>query len=82
MTAFRLTAEQAELFFQICDEGNLKTEEERVYLLSLMANLGLVQSVVESPKTKEEYIQHMAKHFTCAIIKNKDDAQQGDTQNG
>ncbi len=72
MLAFRLTPEQAEVFFEVCGLMNAKTEEERTAVLVQMARMGDVASVVETKKTKEEYIQHLAKHFKVLNITKED----------
>lgn len=76
MRAFRLNLDQAELFFSICQELHADTEEERVRILDVMAKYGEVDGITETPKTKEEYITHLQKHFKCAIVMNTGDAQQ------
>jgi hypothetical protein len=76
MRAFRLNLDQAELFFSICHELHADTEEERVTILDAMARGGEIDGIVYSPKTKAEYIKHLQKNFKCAIVMNKDDAQQ------
>jgi inorganic pyrophosphatase len=74
MLAFHLTAEKALLFFEICGELKADTEEKKVAILEAMAELGQIQNIVQTPKTKEEYIQHLSKHFKVLKI--------GDTSNG
>lgn len=72
MLAFHLTAEQAELFFKICEMQDAKTEEERTEILAQMAKHGEVTNVVQTTKTKDEYVQHLAKNFRVAKLeKNK-----------
>lgn len=67
-----MTADSATLFFEICQELNADTEEQRIAILEAMAELGRVKTVVETPKTKEEYIEHLAKHFNVLKIKEKE----------
>lgn len=81
MMAFRLTADKAMLFFELCHELNANTESERLVIMDEMVKLGLVEQVTETTKTKEDYIRHMSKHFKCAIVHRTDDAQQ-EKQNG
>ena len=79
MHAFTLTAENAELFFEVCHELKANTEEERVKILIAMAKMGKVENVCKTPMSKDEYIKHLSKNFKCAIVKfdnTKDDAQQ------
>jgi hypothetical protein len=71
MQAFTLTLQNAELFFELCKELKADTEEKRVAILQALAELGKVQSIVESHMTKEEYIKHIAKHFKVLQIKEK-----------
>ena len=70
MYAFTLTAENAELFFDICHELKADTEEERIKILEAMAKLGKINNIVKTSMSKEEYIKHLSKHFTCAIVKS------------
>lgn len=70
MKAFRLTADNALLFFEICHELDLNTEEERWQVMNYLVNLGKVEQVIETPKTKEEYLEHLAKNFKVAYIKS------------
>ena len=63
MLAFSLTADNAMLFFEVCQELKADTEEQRVAILKAMVQLGKVKSVVQTPKTKEEYAKHLAEKF-------------------
>jgi hypothetical protein len=71
MQAFRLTADSALLFFELCHELNANTEPERLQIMAEMIKLGKVEQVTYTTKTKEEYIKHLQKHFTCAIVEPK-----------
>lgn len=79
MKAFSLTAENACLFFEICHELKAESEAERVAILEAMAKLGKVQNIVETKMNKDEYVKHLSKHFKCAILKSKEDAQHKET---
>lgn len=81
MLAFGLTVDNALLFFEICHELHADTVEKRLAIMDVMVKMGKVKQVVETPKTKEEYIRHLSKHFKCAIVHSTDDAQQ-EKQNG
>ena len=76
MQAFRLTADNALLFFELCHELKADTEESRLWLMGEMIKAGKVEQVTQTPKTKEEYIKHLSKHFNCARIVRNDPAQQ------
>ena len=67
MKAFRMTADQAEMFFSICQEMNWNTEEQRAAVLEAMAQLGQVESVVQTSLTKEAYIKHLADKFGSVV---------------
>ncbi len=71
MLAFSLRAEQAELFFTLCGLLDAKTENERTQVLVQMAKLGCVQNIVATKKSKEEYIDHLAKNFKVLRLENK-----------
>lgn len=70
MLAFRLTVDNACLFFELCEKFNANTEAERVAILVEMSKFGQVESITETPKTKEEYVKHMAKHFKVLQVKS------------
>ena len=74
MQAFRLTAANAELFFEVCHELKADTEEMRLQILGAMVQLGRVESIVETPKTKEEYIKHLSKHFNVGVVEQTQDS--------
>ena len=80
MQAFRLSLENAMLFFEVCNELKADTEEKRLKVMNALVQLGKVDQITQTPKTKAEYIKHLQKHFnTCAIVPNvTDDAQQGE----
>lgn len=76
MRAFRLTVDQAELFFTICQELNATTEEQRTQILNAMAEYGEVASIVDTKMSKDEYVQHMAKQFGNVLrVSSKEDLQ-------
>lgn len=68
MLAFTLTLDQTILFYEICQEINAVTEDQRMAVLNEMAKCGQVKSIVSTPKTKEEYIKHLAKNFKVLKI--------------
>jgi len=90
MLAFRLTAENALMFFEICRELHADTEEKRLSILNAMVQLGKVEQVTKTPKTKEEYLEHLSKNFKVLNIKSHDsigyktpdDQSKGDTSHG
>lgn len=73
MLAFTLTAENAALFFEICHEIGADTEQKRILVLQEMAKLGHVQNIVETPKSKDEYLKHLAKNFKVLKIGESND---------
>lgn len=83
MQAFRLSLENAMLFFDVCNELKADTEEKRLKVMGAMVQLGKVEQVTQTPKTKEEYIKHLQKHFkTCAIFPNTSEDAQQENKNG
>ncbi len=73
MLAWALTAENAQLFFELCEEMKANTEEKRIRILMEMARLGKVQNLTKTTMTKEKYIEHLSKNFKVAEIKNNGD---------
>jgi hypothetical protein len=72
MKAFHLDTDRAILFFELCQELKADTEEKRVAVLEAMAELGQIGFIVDSPKTKDEYVKHLAKHFKVLDISTKE----------
>lgn len=68
MYLFTMKAEAALVFFESVREledwkGRPITEEERVMILTEMAKMGYVDSVMETNRTKEEILQDSVKNF-------------------
>lgn len=59
-------------FYRRCIERNAETEDERLKILTDLAEEGRMKSVVATSKTKEEYIQDKAKHFRVLRIKKNE----------
>jgi len=70
MLAWTLTAENAALFFELCQELKADTEIKRVQILKEMARLGKVKNLTKTPMTKEKYLKYLSKNFKVAVIKN------------
>lgn len=77
MRAFRLTLDQAVLFYEICDELKADTEEKRVAVLQAMAQYGQVEGITETQKTKEEYIKHLSEHFGSVLVVKPQETSNG-----
>jgi hypothetical protein len=76
MLAFTLTIENTILFYEICKELNVTTEQEKIQILNAMAKFGKIQNICKTELSKEDYIKHLNKNFKCAIVRNvRDDAQ-------
>lgn len=71
MQAFRLTLDNAMLFFELCKELKADTEEKRLSIMDAMVQFGKVEQVTDTPKTKEEYLNHLAKHFKVLNVSSK-----------
>lgn len=71
MLAFHLTPQAAVLFFEICEEFNADTEEKRLQIMQALAEYGLIDNIVQTPQTKEEYMKHLAKNFKVLEIKQE-----------
>lgn len=63
MLAFTLTAENAEIFYHVCEVLHMDTEEQRIQVLQAMAKLGKVENICKTEMNKEDYIKHLSKHF-------------------
>lgn len=70
-TAFQITPEQGMLFFQICMELNLNTEEERTVLLHELAKHGQVERFWTTKRSKERFLTDLSRHFKILQLKPK-----------
>lgn len=90
MYLFTMKAEAALVFFESVRElehwkGRPITEEERVMILTEMAKMGYVDSVMETNRTKEEILKDSVKNFgdvlylkddgTAEIVKPEDKSE-------
>jgi hypothetical protein len=66
--AFRLTADQAALFFEICMEIHADTEEKRLLVLAEMAKYGQVDGITDTKMTKEQYVKHLSEKFGRVMV--------------
>lgn len=58
-----MSSDVAMQFYELCAELKLTTEEERKQLLIVMAKEGLIDSVVETGRNKEQIIKDYTKHY-------------------
>ncbi len=70
MLAWTLTAENAQLFFELCIELKADNEIKRVQILREMARLGKIKGLTKTPMTRQQYLEHLGKNFKVAEIKN------------
>ncbi len=63
MLAFIMKPEVAALFYDLCEKYKLEDEETRAQLLMYMASKGMMDNVVESKMTEDEYVEHLGKNF-------------------
>jgi hypothetical protein len=86
MRAFRLSVDNALLFYELCEELHANTEEERLQILNIFVQAGMVDQITDTPKTKEEYLAHLRKHFVVNDMTEgaigSSDAPKGDIKDG
>ena len=63
MLAFSMNADNAMLFFEVCQELKAETEEERLAILGAMVKLGKIKSITQTKLSKEDYIKHLSEKF-------------------
>lgn len=73
LLVFTMSSDQALEFWRRVMERGAETEAERKEILLEMANEGKVESVSETGRTKEEYIQDMSKEFRVLDVRSLDD---------
>lgn len=73
MIAFMMTPAIAEEFWKRVIERGVKTEKERAAILVEMANEGLMLSVSETNRTKEEYVKDLSKEFRVLDVTGDND---------
>lgn len=64
LTCFTLSLEALQEFYARCLLFRAETEQERIAVLVEMANEGWVDSVSQTGRTKQQYIEDMSKEFT------------------
>ena len=69
-TAYELNVDNAMLFFELCHELNLTTEQDRVALLQAMAELGRVKRAWTTKRTKDQLIKDLSKHYKTIVVKS------------
>ncbi len=77
MLAFTMSLDQLELFYDICSAVGAKTEQQRVQVALEMANNGHVKNIVKTDMSKEDYIEHLAKHFGNVLELKSEKKQNG-----
>lgn len=73
-TIWEMSADQAELFFQMAMDLNLNTGAERLALLDYMRQTQNLKRVYTTKRGKVQVIQDLAKHFNIGIVKRKKSA--------
>lgn len=58
-----LSLETAIMFFSLCQKLDLKTQEEREFLLDQMYKAGALDKVYETDRTKEQFIEDISRNF-------------------
>lgn len=71
MRAFRLSLDNALLFYELCHDLKADTEEKRLVIMNELVQLGKVEQITDTPKTKEEYIKHLSQHFSVLNVEPK-----------
>ncbi len=71
LTAFKLSVDQALLFFELCQELDLDDEPRRVALLHHLAKHGYVQNMWTTKRSKEQLIEDLADNFKVLHIKSR-----------
>ncbi len=63
MMVYTMSADVACLFYELCKDYALDTEQERVSLLNFLARQGLMNSVSTTQRTKQQIVADWQKHF-------------------
>ena len=71
--AWTMSVDTALEFYRRCIERNAKTEQEKVAILTELAQEGRMTSVTVTNKTKQEFIDDKAKHFKVLEIRRKNE---------
>ena len=74
LTAFQLTVDQALMFFEICKEMDLNTEEQRARVLELMAEEWQVERMWTTHRTKDKFMADLARKFKVMHVKASEQA--------
>lgn len=67
--AFHMTSDQALQFFELCNEFNLQTEDERIGLLKEMIAAGFDISVFKTNRSPKQIAEDYSKHGDVLWLK-------------
>lgn len=73
MFAFMMTPAVAEEFFRRAAERKADTEEARLLILAEMTKEGLMQGVVQTDRTEDQYVADLQKNFGVLDLRNQVD---------
>lgn len=76
MIVFSMTPEIAELFYTLCKDYDINTEEERTKLLLLMAQEQIPMTVSYTKRSKQKYMKDLAREFKIMEIKGEKDNEE------
>lgn len=68
-TIWQMSADQAELFFQLAMDLNLDTEAERIALLDYMRQTNNLERVYSTKRGKVQVMQDLARHNKVLVVK-------------
>lgn len=73
--AWTMSVDTALEFYKRCIERKAETEQEKVAILTELAQEGRMKSVVATNKTQEEFINDKSRHFKILHIKKDDSSR-------
>lgn len=76
LLAFTMSQEVAMTFMHLVNKYNL-TEDQRLQLLLYMAKRGMIDSVVESKMSEDEYVAHLRKNFD--VVDGREEQRENQT---
>ena len=62
-----------EIYVELCQKLNLDTEEKRITALTVMAEMGYMQSIQTTNRSRDQVVKDWSNHFNILDLRRKED---------
>ena len=70
LTVYTLDITSYLLFCEVCKKLNIKSEKKRLQVLNVFGKLGYLKNIMQTKRSKEQYIKDVAKHYGDTLVIN------------